>query len=49
MWGSDYPHTEATFPRSQQILERILADVPAPEREKITSANVARLYHFALE
>jgi predicted TIM-barrel fold metal-dependent hydrolase len=48
MWGSDYPHTEATFPRSQQILERILADVPAPEREKITSSNVARLYHFAL-
>jgi predicted TIM-barrel fold metal-dependent hydrolase len=48
MWGSDYPHTEATFPRSQQILERILTDVPEPEREKITSSNVARLYHFDL-
>jgi predicted TIM-barrel fold metal-dependent hydrolase len=46
MWGSDYPHTEATFPRSQQILGRILAGVPAPEREKITCSNVARLYHF---
>ena len=32
MWGSDYPHTESTFPRSREILERILADVPEPER-----------------
>jgi predicted TIM-barrel fold metal-dependent hydrolase len=46
MWGSDYPHTEATFPRSQQILERILAGVPEEERAKITCTNVARLYHF---
>ncbi len=48
MWGSDYPHTEATFPRSQEILERILAGVPASERQQITSSNVARLYHFDL-
>lgn len=48
MWGSDYPHTEATFPRSQQILERILEGVPPAERQQITSANVARLYHFDL-
>jgi predicted TIM-barrel fold metal-dependent hydrolase len=46
MWGSDYPHTESTFPRSQQILERILAGVPDEERAKITCTNVARLYHF---
>ena len=45
MWGSDYPHTEAV-PRSQQILERILAGVPEEERGKITYTNVARLYHF---
>jgi predicted TIM-barrel fold metal-dependent hydrolase len=49
MWGSDYPHTETTFPRSQAILERILAGVPAEERQKITSTNVARLYHFDLD
>ena len=48
MWGSDYPHTEATFPRSRQILERILAGVPGEERRQITEANVARLYHFDL-
>jgi hypothetical protein len=46
MWGSDYPHTEATFPRSRQILERILAGVPEEEQRRITAVNAARLYHF---
>ena len=49
MWGSDYPHTEATFPRSQQILERILQGVSAEEKQQITSSNVAHLYHFDLD
>jgi predicted TIM-barrel fold metal-dependent hydrolase len=48
MWGSDYPHTESTFPRSRQILERILAGVPDAERRQIVCTNVARLYHFDL-
>jgi hypothetical protein len=48
MWGSDYPHTESTFPRSQEILQRILAGVPESERQQMTSANVARLYQFDL-
>ena len=33
MWGSDYPHTESTFPRSQEILGEILGGVaPADAR-----------------
>jgi len=46
MWGSDYPHTESTFPRSRAILERILDGVPDEERRQITASNVARLYQF---
>ena len=46
MWGSDYPHTESTFPRSRVILERILEGVPPEERRRITALNVARLYQF---
>jgi predicted TIM-barrel fold metal-dependent hydrolase len=46
MWGSDYPHTESTFPRSRTILERILDGVPGEERRQITASNVARLYQF---
>jgi predicted TIM-barrel fold metal-dependent hydrolase len=46
MWGSDYPHAESTWPKSQEILDRILADVPAAEKAKIAGQNVARLYRF---
>ena len=46
MWGSDYPHTESTFPRSRQILESILEDVPEDEKAKIAGGNAATLYNF---
>ena len=46
LWGSDYPHTESTFPRSRIILERILDGVPPEEQRQITRSNVARLYRF---
>ena len=47
MWGSDYPHQESTFPKSREILDEILANVPEDEKVMIAGDNVARLYHFA--
>jgi predicted TIM-barrel fold metal-dependent hydrolase len=46
MWGSDYPHSESTFPCSRAILSEILADVPEAEQAKIVGENTARVYHF---
>jgi predicted TIM-barrel fold metal-dependent hydrolase len=46
MWGSDYPHSESTFPRSRTILSEILAEVPAAEQAKIVGENTARVYRF---
>jgi predicted TIM-barrel fold metal-dependent hydrolase len=46
MWGSDYPHAESTFPKSREIVERILRDVPEEEKALIAGRNAARLYHF---
>ena len=43
-WGSDYPHMESTFPRSQQILEEILVDCTEEEKSKIAGGNAARVY-----
>jgi hypothetical protein len=34
MWGSDYPHSESTFPQSRKILAEILAGVPDDEQAK---------------
>ena len=44
MWGSDYPHSESTFPQSRKILAEILAGVP-DEQAKI-AGNTARVYNF---
>lgn len=49
LWGNDYPHTESTFPRSREVLDRILEGVPADEREQIVWRNTARLYKFEIE
>ncbi len=49
MWGSDYPHAESTFPRSLEILDKILEGVPEEERAKIVGGNAARLYNFELD
>ena len=46
MWGSDYPHAESTFPKSREILERILEGVPPEEIAMIVGENAARVYGF---
>ena len=46
LWASDYPHPEATFPRSRQVLEEILADCAEEEKAKIAGGNTARVYHM---
>ena len=46
LWGSDYPHFESTFPRSQQIIEEILVDCTDEEKAKIVGGNAARIYHL---
>jgi predicted TIM-barrel fold metal-dependent hydrolase len=46
MWGSDYPHSESTFPRSRKILAEILAGVPQDEAARIVGGTTARVYGF---
>jgi predicted TIM-barrel fold metal-dependent hydrolase len=44
MWSSDYPHTAATFPRSQQIVERRFGTLPEDKLRKIVHDTAARVY-----
>jgi predicted TIM-barrel fold metal-dependent hydrolase len=44
MFGSDYPHTESTYPRTQEILDSILEGVSAQDRIRMTVTNTAELY-----
>ena len=47
MWGADYPHAEATFPRSREIVDDIFEGVPLKEKVTMTRDNAARLYDFS--
>jgi len=47
MWASDYPHTDSTFPRSQEAIEEALGELSDEDRRKVTATNCARLYGFA--
>lgn len=49
MWGSDYPHSESTFPRSRQVLDEILEGVAPADRARIVCGTTAELYGFELE
>ena len=44
MWGSDYPHTDSTWPCSREVLDELFAEVDEETRAKITRRNVRALY-----
>lgn len=44
MWGADYPHTEGTFPRSRQQVEKVFAGMSETEVRNMVIDNASRLY-----
>src|SRR5262249_56140298 len=44
MWSSDYPHTAATFPRSQEIVAKRFGSLPEEQRRKIVRDTAASVY-----
>ena len=44
MWGSDYPHTEGTFPYSREQIAKDFAGIAEGEVYKMVVANAAHLY-----
>jgi predicted TIM-barrel fold metal-dependent hydrolase len=44
MWSSDYPHTAATFPRSQEIVAKRFGTLPEDQLRKIVHDTAAKVY-----
>jgi predicted TIM-barrel fold metal-dependent hydrolase len=44
VWGSDYPHHDATFPGALRELERAISPLPERARERILGRNAMELY-----
>ena len=48
MWANDFPHSDSTWPRSQELLAEHQADLSEEQRQRILCGNVAELYRIEL-
>jgi len=44
MWANDFPHSDSTWPWSQELLAQHVAQLTDTERDLILHDNVAELY-----
>jgi predicted TIM-barrel fold metal-dependent hydrolase len=44
MWANDFPHSDATWPRSQEMLAEHAAHLDEDVRARILHDNAAELY-----
>ena len=49
MWGSDFPHSDSTWPDSRSVIEKNLAGIPEAVARKVVCENVAKLYGIDLD
>ncbi|MGP0030580.1 MAG: amidohydrolase family protein [Acidimicrobiales bacterium] len=46
VWGSDYPHHDATFPGAVDAIRRTVAPCPTATQVRVLGLNARRLYHL---
>jgi predicted TIM-barrel fold metal-dependent hydrolase len=46
LWGSDYPHSEGTYPHSRDTVHRLALGMDTDVATKVFRANAAELFHF---
>jgi predicted TIM-barrel fold metal-dependent hydrolase len=48
LWGSDYPHHEASWPYTRELLRRSFSDTDPVELQQVLAGNAAAVYDFDL-
>ena len=46
MWGSDFPHTDSTWPHSLSVIDKNFSGVPDWVADKVLHDNACELYHI---
>ena len=46
MIGTDYPHTDTSWPDTQRVIKEQMGDIPDDERHKICAGNAVRIFHL---
>jgi predicted TIM-barrel fold metal-dependent hydrolase len=49
LWGSDYPHTEGTYPHSQDVVAEFSKNLSPTDAETIVFGTAAKLFNFDKE
>jgi predicted TIM-barrel fold metal-dependent hydrolase len=49
LWGSDYPHLEASYPFSKAAVRSSFQGVPVADTERMLAGNAAKMYGFDLD
>ena len=47
MWANDFPHTDSTWPRSQEVLTAQTAHLTEAQRNRAVRDNAAAVFHLA--
>ncbi len=47
MWANDFPHSDSTWPWSQEVLSKLVSELGQEQRDWILHDNVAQLYGLA--
>jgi uncharacterized protein len=48
MWANDFPHSDSTWPWSQEVLAEQTKNLTAQEKDDILHDNAAELYHMSI-
>jgi uncharacterized protein len=48
MWANDFPHSDSTWPWSQELLKKHTAELTEEEKNQVLHDNVAELYHLSI-
>ena len=46
LWGNDYPHIEGTWPYSDDVTSKLMAELTKEEKAKIVGLNAASLFNI---
>jgi predicted TIM-barrel fold metal-dependent hydrolase len=46
MIGTDYPHTDSSWPDTQRVIKEQMGDIPTEDRDKICWRNAARVFNL---
>ena len=49
LWGSDYPHTEGTYPNSRKVVAELCGGLSEEDARAVVHGTAARLFDFDLE